>query len=176
MRCLECGTDIAERAQICARCGSWAPVEYQLYAAEDRAADAAYDAAHAPASVAIHADVGQQRLEYASDPQVDGAMLAEWAGTRRFSTTRLRPGYDQEDVDAFLRAIRDTFLGIREPSLTPDEIRTKQFSTTRLRPGYDEEEVDAFLDEAESRLDAHVSARRDGPAVGPESGAAGHGT
>ena len=45
MRCLECGTQIAGRAQVCARCGSWAPVEHQLYAAEDRAADAAYDAA-----------------------------------------------------------------------------------------------------------------------------------
>jgi hypothetical protein len=38
-----------------------------------------------------------------------------------------------------------------------------------------EEEVDAFLNEAESRLAAHVSARRDGPAVAPESAAAGHG-
>ena len=63
-----------------------------------------------------------------------------------------------EEVDAFAIAIRDTFLGTREPSLTPDEIRNKQFSTTRLRPGYDEEEVDAFLDEAESRLAAQASA------------------
>ena len=45
MRCLECGAEIAERAQVCARCGSWAPAEYQLYAAEDRAADVAYVAA-----------------------------------------------------------------------------------------------------------------------------------
>jgi DivIVA domain-containing protein len=59
-----------------------------------------------------------------------------------------------EEVDAFLDEIRDTFLGIREPLLAPDEIRAKQFSTTRLRPGYDMEEVDAFLDEAELRLAA----------------------
>jgi DivIVA domain-containing protein len=77
-----------------------------------------------------------------------------------------------EEVDAFLSAIRDTFLGIREPSLTPDEIRAKQFSTTRLRPGYDEEEVDAFLDKAESRLAAQVSARRGTPAAGPDPRAA----
>jgi len=63
-----------------------------------------------------------------------------------------------EQVDAFLGAIRDTFLGIGGPSLTPDEIRAKRFSTTRLRPGYDEEEVDAFLDEAELRLAAEVRA------------------
>ena len=100
-------------------------------------------------------------------------MLAEWVGTRKFSTTRLRPGYDIDQVDAFIRAIRDTFLGIREPSLTPGEIRKKQFSTTRLRPGYDEEEVDAFLDEAESRLAARVSARREAAAAEPESGTAG---
>ena len=89
-------------------------------------------------------------------------MLAEWVeagkfSTTKFSTTRLRPGYDQEEVDVFLTAIRDSFLGVRRPSLTPDEIRNKKFSTVRLRPGYDEEEVDAFLDEAELRLAAQGS-------------------
>jgi DivIVA domain-containing protein len=86
-------------------------------------------------------------------------MLAEWVEARKFPTTRLRPGYEEEEVDAFLDAIRDTFLGIREPSLTPAEIRIKQFSTTRLRPGYRLEEVDAFLDAAEVRLAARASAR-----------------
>jgi DivIVA domain-containing protein len=57
-----------------------------------------------------------------------------------------------EQVDAFLEAVRDTFLGVREPPLTADEIRDKMFPTTRLRPGYDEKEVDAFLNEAEARL------------------------
>ena len=75
------------------------------------------------------------------------------AGSTRFSTTRLLwPGYDMEQVDAFLAAIRDTFLGVREPPLTADEVRDKQFATTRYRPGYDEREVDAFLDQAEARL------------------------
>lgn len=84
----------------------------------------------------------------------NAATLPDWAPARKFSITRLRPGYDQEQVDAFVEAIRDTFLGVREPPLKSDEIRNKQFSTTRLRPGYDEEEVDAFLDEAETRLAA----------------------
>ena len=55
MRCLECGAEIAERAQVCARCGSWAPAEYQLYVAEDRAADVAHDAAGGLAPTAIDA-------------------------------------------------------------------------------------------------------------------------
>ena len=117
------------------------------------------DAARGAPTAALRASVGQQPPESAPDSEVDGAILADWVEARKFSTTRLRPGYDMEEVDAFAYAIRDTFLGIREPSLTPDEIRTKQFSTTRLRPGYDEEEVDAFLDEAESRLAAQASTR-----------------
>jgi DivIVA domain-containing protein len=68
------------------------------------------------------------------------------------STTRLRPGYNIEQVDAFLEAIRDTLLGLREPPLTADEVRDKQFPTTRRRSGYDEPEVDAFLRAAEARL------------------------
>ena len=104
-------------------------------------------------------------------------MLAEWVEARRFSATRLRPGYDMEEVDAFRAAIRDTFLGIREPPLTSDEIRDKRFTTTRLRPGYDEEEVDAFLDEAELRLagaaDPAAAQRpgRSGPSRRPVIGA-----
>jgi len=79
------------------------------------------------------------------------------SGSARFSTTRLRPGYDMEEVDAFLDAVRDTFLGVRQPPLTAEEIRAKQFATTRLRPGYDEEEVDAFLQDVEARLRARCA-------------------
>jgi DivIVA domain-containing protein len=106
------------------------------------------------------------------EPDVDGAVLAEWVETTIFSDTRLRPGYDQQEVFAFLNAIRDSFLGVRKPSLTPDEIRVKQFSTTRLGPGYDQGEVDAFLNEAGSRLAAQLGARRENPAAAPESGPA----
>jgi DivIVA domain-containing protein len=92
--------------------------------------------------------------EPARGPEAGGVVLGEWAASRDFSTTLLRPGYDIEEVDGFVEAIRQTFLGIRKPPLTPDEVRYKQFSTTRLRPGYDQEEVDAFLDAAELRLAA----------------------
>lgn len=165
MKCLVCGAEIAERAQACGRCGACAPVEYQLYVTQDRAAGG-------PAPAAIHAGARQQRPESASDPDVDAAQLAERAGTRAFSTARLRPGYDIDQVDAFLSATRDTFLGIREPSLTPDEIRGKMFSVTRFRPGYAMEEVDAFLDEAESRLAAQVRAMGDAPPASQPSLAA----
>lgn len=80
--------------------------------------------------------------------------MAEWVETQEFSTTGLGPGYDLEEVDVFLHAIRDTFLGVREQALTPDEVRNIQFSTTRGRPGYDEEEVDRFLDQVELILAA----------------------
>ena len=102
MRCPECGAEIAERAQVCIRCWSWVPAEYQLYVAEDRAAEAACDTPGGPAPSAIGASVGQQSPESAPDPDVDGAVLAEWVETSRFSTTRRRPGYDEEEVDAFL--------------------------------------------------------------------------
>jgi DivIVA domain-containing protein len=62
-----------------------------------------------------------------------------------------------EQVDGFLDAVRDTFLGVRQPPLTAEEIRAKQFATTRFRPGYDEEEVDAYLDDVEARLRARCA-------------------
>jgi len=61
-------------------------------------------------------------------PAGDAAGLIQWAGSAGFSRTRLRPGYDVKQVDAFLEAIRDTFLGIRHPPLTADEVRGKRFA------------------------------------------------
>jgi len=94
----------------------------------------------------------------ASSQEAGGIVKTEWAASADFSTTRLRPGYEMEEVDAFLEAIRQTFRGIREPPLTADDIRKSQFSTTRLRPGYDEEEVDAYLDAVELGLAAMTRA------------------
>lgn len=81
-----------------------------------------------------------------------GRELAEWVDRKIFSTTRLRPGYDEQEVDDFLDTIRDTFLGRRETPLTPDEVRGIRFARTRLRPGYVEEDVDTFLKQAGARL------------------------
>jgi DivIVA domain-containing protein len=120
-----------------------------------------------PADIGVAGPAGSDAIH----SEADGATLAEWVEARKFSTTRLRPGYAEDEVDAFRNAIRDTFLGLREPSLTPDEIRDKQFTTTRLRPGYEEEEVDAFLDEAELRLAALARGRERSGAADPAAGA-----
>jgi DivIVA domain-containing protein len=81
-----------------------------------------------------------------------GPEVAAWIERKVFSTARLRPGYDEAEVDVVLDAIRDAFLGVRAEPLTPGEIRSFRFSRTRLRPGYDEAEVDTFLHEVETRL------------------------
>ena len=95
-------------------------------------------------------------------PLVSGTILAKWADSTRFSTSRLRVGrYDTAEVDAFRDAIRDTFLGVSGPPLTWRAPPGKQFTTTRrLRPGYDPEQVDAFLDKAERKLAAMESTDR----------------
>jgi DivIVA domain-containing protein len=100
--------------------------------------------------------------------------------TATLSVTRLRPGYDEEEVDKFLDGVTDELDGLTEeflvlraalahildvgwqaadtvppkriPSVTPADIRNKQFGTTRLRPGYEEEEVDALLGKAEEQV------------------------
>lgn len=147
MRCTECGQKTAKTAQYCVLCG--APVARQRSRAAEPSAGGPGGAISAgqaplPASGEALPDVGDGT----------GAEWAEWARTQCFSVTRLRPGYQPEQVDDFVGAICDTFRGVREPPMTAAEVRNKIFMTTRLRPGYDEEEVDAFLDEAEWKLSA----------------------
>jgi len=109
-------------------------------------------ASDAPSRPSAHAAAEKQTSKPEPGPQASKYALAEWVDAVQFSTTRLRPGYDELEVDAFIDAVRDTFLRIREQPLTPDAVRNVQFTTTRQRPGYDEEEVDIFLDEVELRL------------------------
>ena len=63
----------------------------------------------------------------------------------KFRTTRLSPGYDDEEVDNLL----DRIVAIlRESGLPdPEELRNVQFTTRRLRPGYDMKDVDGLLHE-----------------------------
>jgi DivIVA domain-containing protein len=70
---------------------------------------------------------------------------------KKFHTVRLRPGYNEEDVDALLDRIEATLVALeggprKGPLLTADEIRNSRFRTTRMSPGYREDEVDDFLD------------------------------
>jgi DivIVA domain-containing protein len=112
-------------------------------------------------------------------PLVSSAILAgwaEWADSTTFSDNGWRDGYDAAQVDAFLRAIRDTFRGVNETPVRSDEVRVKKFSL--VEPGdldtdaYDQKQVDAFLDAAGIRLAALESTDRpQGPLVSevPES-------
>ena len=94
-----------------------------------------------------------QAAQPAPAQEASPAAMAEWVEGQQFSITGRRRGYDEDEVDAFLDAIRDTFLGERRPPLTSDEVRNIGFSGGKRR-GYDEAEVDGFLDEVEKKLAA----------------------
>jgi DivIVA domain-containing protein len=99
------------------------------------------------------------------DEKVSGVILidwAAWAASTTFSFTGL--GYERREVDAFRSAVRDTFLGVREPAVRSDDLRRKQFSSAHLL-GYDKTEVAAFVEAAGLRLAAMESTDR------PEAGA-----
>ena len=86
-------------------------------------------------------------------PLVSGAFLAAWAEWADSTTFDRRSGYTATEVDSYLRAIRDTFLGVSETPVRADNVRGKQFPSTD-EFGYDKTQVDAFLDAAGIRLAA----------------------
>ncbi len=86
-------------------------------------------------------------------PLVSGAFLAAWAEWADSATFDRRSGYTATEVDSYLRAIRDTFLGVSEPPVRADNVRGKQFPSSD-EFGYDKTQVDAFLDAAGIRLAA----------------------
>jgi DivIVA domain-containing protein len=73
------------------------------------------------------------------------ADLIERITDAKFSTTRLKPGYDDAEVDDLL----DRIVAIlRESDLPdPEELPSVQFTTRRLRPGYAMRDVDSLLRE-----------------------------
>jgi DivIVA domain-containing protein len=78
------------------------------------------------------------------DDSVAGRLI-EQIRTIQFSTTRLAPGYDEEEVDIFLDKLVATLS--EGSQLYSSVLRNARFSTTRLRPGYVIADVHAFLDE-----------------------------
>jgi DivIVA domain-containing protein len=103
------------------------------------------------------------------DEKVSGATVvdwAEWADSTTFSKHNWRRrGYEPIEVDAFLDAIRDTFLGVSQPPVRSGNVRGKRFSTHR--PGYYKTQVDAFLEAAGIRLAAMESTDKpQGPLAG----------
>jgi DivIVA domain-containing protein len=71
--------------------------------------------------------------------------LIERIKTVTFSTTRLSPGYDEEEVDVFLDKLVAALS--RDGQIDRSELRDVRFSRTRMRPGYVSTDVDAFLEE-----------------------------
>lgn len=80
----------------------------------------------------------------------------------RFSTTKLREGYDMGEVDDAIDRIFAALTG-DPPTMSPEQVSQLRFTPTRLRDGYDMDEVDQWLDEAAAELEARDG--RAGPAV-----------
>ena len=74
----------------------------------------------------------------------------------RFAATKLRPGYDQRQVDDLLDRVVDALLTGGDVDLAA--VRLRQ---TRWREGYDIAEVDAFLDEVRVTLASPRTAEED---------------
>ena len=75
----------------------------------------------------------------------------------KFSATKFREGYDQDEVDAFLDRVSVTLQGIERGestpgAVTPQEVGDVKFKATKFREGYDQDEVDDFLDLVRERL------------------------
>ncbi len=86
-----------------------------------------------------------------------GAMSPEHVRNKRFATTRLTTGYNEDEVDAFLDSAEVTLSALvngrpDRALLTAADVERVRFSTTRARPGYDPAQVDAFLDELAAEL------------------------
>lgn len=83
------------------------------------------------------------RREEPDPPDITTVGLAQRINESTFGTTRLLPGYDQRQVDAFL----DKLIAVLNDGgrLDPDELRDVRFETRRIRPGYHMEHVDDFL-------------------------------
>ncbi|MDA2814575.1 DivIVA domain-containing protein [Nocardiopsis sp. RSe5-2] len=94
---------------------------------------------------------------------------------KRFTLVRLRPGYNEDDVDALLDRIEEAFAALQrgraeEPVITASEVEESVFRGTRLTPGYKEDEVDDFLDQVVSELRA-AGLSRPGDMPRPGAGA-----
>jgi DivIVA domain-containing protein len=68
----------------------------------------------------------------------------------RFTVTRFREGYDQDEVTAFLQRAQAALAawerGTGAPGLTGDDVVNQRFTPTKFDNGFDQDEVDVFLD------------------------------
>ncbi len=95
---------------------------------------------------------------------------------KTFRTTRLRPGYNEEDVDVLLDRIETTIAALQSGAsddqlITAEEVLASRFRAARLRQGYREDDVDEFLDVVIAELNAYglaTVADRPDPGALPE--------
>lgn len=73
----------------------------------------------------------------------------------RFATTRLRVGYDEQEVDAFLDKM---ISALRENRARASEVKSVVFTASRMRTGYRQPEVDAFLERLATEIERLRSA------------------
>ena len=87
-----------------------------------------------------------------------------------------RRGYDEIEVDDFLRKVTDALAQTRGvPPLDPEEVHQVAFRKPRLGSrGYDEDEVDAFLDLVEAELRWRASPEGQAETAGPVGGNGGY--
>jgi DivIVA domain-containing protein len=87
-----------------------------------------------------------------------------------------RRGYDEIEVDDFLRKVTDALAQARGvPPLDPEEVHQVAFRKPRLGSrGYDEDEVDAFLDLVEAELRWRASPEGQAEVAGPVVGGGGY--
>lgn len=86
-------------------------------------------------------------------------LTADDVVTARFSASRFRPGYRQDEVDRFLDRVAGTLrarAGGGRPAdiVTAEEAARVAFGRTSVMPGYDLAEVDAFLADVVATLSA----------------------
>lgn len=87
-----------------------------------------------------------------SRPSARPSWLIGWIQSSQFAGTRVRPGYDVRDVDAFLARVVAGLRGTAPP-VSARDVRESVFRIVRFGPGYDEREVDAFLGQLAAALD-----------------------
>ncbi|HEU5158354.1 MAG TPA: DivIVA domain-containing protein [Streptosporangiaceae bacterium] len=83
---------------------------------------------------------------------VSADWLVGWITTAQFGVVRVRRGYDERDVDAFLARVVAGLQG-EAPPVSGRDVRESRFRTVRFGAGYEEREVDRFLDQLASALE-----------------------
>jgi DivIVA domain-containing protein len=83
---------------------------------------------------------------------VSADWLIDWITSAQFGVVRVKTGYDERDVDAFLARVVAGLQG-DAPPVSARDVRDSRFRTVRFSAGYQEREVDRFLDQLASALD-----------------------